>query len=140
MDLNYTPPLESIEEFKVITNSMSAEFGSSGSGYLTAVTKSGANQLHGSFYEFLRNDKLNANSWTNNRNGVARSKIRRNEYGIAAGGPVFLPRLYDGRNRTFFFINGEEVPQRSPEGLQVTGPTALERAGDFSNTKNNRGQ
>src|SRR6266508_2095865 len=99
MALNYTPPLESIEEFKIITNSMSAEFGSSGSGYLTAVTKSGANQLHGSFYEFLRNDKLNANSFSNNRNGVARGVVRHNEYGGAIGGPVTSRACTTGATR-----------------------------------------
>ena len=134
MDLNYTPPLESIEEFKVITNSMSAEFGSSGGGYLTAVTKSGANQLHGSFYEFLRNDKLNANSFTNNRNGVARGMVRHNEYGGTLGGPVYIPGLYNGRDKTFFFVALEQVKDRSPQTVISTVPTALERVGDFSQT------
>lgn len=139
-DISYRPPLEAVQEFKVITNNFSAEYGRSGGGVLTAATRSGTNELHGSFYEFLRNDKLNANSWSNNRVGLPRSTFRRNEYGIAVGGPVFLPRLYDGRNRTFFFVNWERIPQRSPDTLQVTVPTALERAGDFSQTVNNRGQ
>ena len=134
MDLNYTPPLESIEEFKVITNSMSAEFGSSGGGYLTAVTKSGTNQLHGSFYEFLRNDKLNANSFSNNRNGVARGVVRHNEYGGTIGGPVYIPGLYNGRDKTFFFVAMEQVKDRSPQTVISTVPTALERVGDFSQT------
>jgi hypothetical protein len=134
MDLNYTPPLESIEEFKVITNSMSAEFGSSGGGYLTAVTKSGTNQLHGSFYEFLRNDKLNANSFTNNLNGVARGVVRHNEYGGTLGGPVYIPGLYSGRDKTFFFVAIEQVKDRSPQTVINTVPTALERIGDFSQT------
>ncbi|MBO0861211.1 MAG: TonB-dependent receptor [Chloracidobacterium sp.] len=134
MDLNYTPPLESIEEFKVITNSMSAEFGSSGGGYLTAVTKSGTNQLHGSFYEFLRNDKLNANSFTNNRNDVPRGVVRHNEYGGTLGGPVYIPGLYNGRDKTFFFVALEQVKDRSPQTVISTVPTALERAGDFSQT------
>src|SRR5262245_35809326 len=134
MDLNYTPPLESIEEFKVITNSMSAEFGSSGGGYLTAVTKSGTNQLHGSFYEFLRNDKLNANSFNNNRNGVERGVVRHNEYGGTVGGPVYIPGLYNGRDKTFFFVALEQVKDRSPQTVISTVPTALERVGDFSQT------
>ncbi|MBI1895554.1 MAG: TonB-dependent receptor [Acidobacteria bacterium] len=139
-DIAYTPPLETVQEFKVLTNSFSSEFGRSGGGVLTVATRSGTNELHGSFYEFLRNDKLNANSWSNNRVGLPRSAFRRNEFGIAAGGPVFLPRLYDGRNRSFFFVNWEKVPQRSPDNILATVPAVRERAGDFSNTVNNRGQ
>src|SRR5262245_21459965 len=127
LDLNYTPPLESIEEFKVITNSMSAEFGSSGGGYLTAVTKSGTNQLHGSFYEFLRNDKLNANSFTNNLNGVARGVVRHNEYGGTLGGPVYIPGLYNGRDKTFFFVALEQVKDRSPQTMIYTVPNPSEQ-------------
>ncbi|HUS06182.1 MAG TPA: carboxypeptidase regulatory-like domain-containing protein [Bryobacteraceae bacterium] len=138
-DINYTPPLEAVHEFKVITNSFSAEYGRSGGGVLTAATRSGTNQLHGSLYEFVRNDILNANSWTNNRNGLGKSPFRRNEFGAAAGGPVWLPKVYDGRNRSFFFLNWEKVPQRSPDDIVRTVPTALERMGDFSQTVDGRG-
>lgn len=134
MDIAYTPPLEAVQEFKVLTNNFSAEFGRSGGGVLTAATRSGTNELHGSLYWFIRNDKLNANSWQDNRVGLAKSPMRRNEYGVAVGGPVFLPRLYDGRNRTFFFVNSEQIPQRSPDNLIATVPTERERAGDFSRT------
>lgn len=139
-DIAYTPPLETVQEFKVITNNFSSEYGRSGGGVLTAATRSGTNELHGSFYEFLRNDKLNANGWTNNRSGLARSTFRRNEYGIAGGGPVYIPRLYNGRNRTFFFANWEQVPQRSPDNIRVTAPTLAQRNGDFSQTFTNRAQ
>ena len=141
-DIAYTPPLEVVQEFKIITNSMAAEFGRSGGGVVTAATRSGTNKFHGSFYEFLRNDKLNANSWTTNRTGipdpktgkVPRSPFKRNEYGFTSGGPVYLPRLYDGHDRTFFFFNWEQTKQRSPEDSIVTVPTELERRGDFSQT------
>ena len=141
-DINYAPPLETVQEFKVITNSMSSEFGRSGGGVLTAVTPSGSNEFHGSIYEFLRNDKLNANSWSNNRVGLQRSPFRRNEYGFAVGGPVYLPRFgegdrqpgYNGRNKTFFFVNWEQTRQRSPDDTIATVPTELERSGDFSRT------
>ena len=139
-DIAYTPPLETVQEFKVLTNSFSSEFGRSGGGVLTVATRSGTNQLHGAAYEFLRNDKLNANAWASNRAGLERSPFRRNEYGFALGGPVVIPRLYDGRNRTFFFTNFEWIPQRSPDNFLVTVPTALERAGDFSRTVTNTGQ
>ncbi len=139
-DIAYSPPLEAVQEFKVLTNNFSSEYGRSGGGVLTAATQSGTNDLHGSFYEFLRNDKLNANGWTNNRSGLTRSTFRRNEYGMAIGGPVYLPRLMDGRNRTFFFLNWEEIPQRAPDNIRVTAPTPLERAGDFSQTVTASGQ
>lgn len=139
-DIAYTPPLETVQEFKVLTNSFSSEFGRSGGGVLTVATRSGTNQLHGAAYEFLRNDKLNANAWASNRLGLARNPFRRNEYGFAVGGPVVIPRLYDGRNRTFFFTNLEWIPQRSPDNNLLTVPTALERNGDFSRTVTTAGQ
>jgi Carboxypeptidase regulatory-like domain/TonB-dependent Receptor Plug Domain len=137
--VNFTPPLEAVQEFKVITNSMSAEFGRSGGGVLTAGTRPGTNELHGSFYEFLRNDKLNANSFFNNLRGARRGAFRRNEYGFSVGGPVYVPRLYDGHNRTFFFFNWEQAKQRTPDDIVATVPTELERTGDFSRTVDNNG-
>jgi outer membrane receptor protein involved in Fe transport len=131
----YAPPLEAVQEFKVLTNNFSPEFGQSPAGVITTAMRSGTNQLRGSVYEFLRNDKLNANGWTANRAGLSRTKYRWNNYGIAAGGPVFLPRVYDGRNRTFFYINWEAAPTRTPSNIRVTVPTTLERKGDFSATR-----
>ncbi|MBO0797964.1 MAG: TonB-dependent receptor, partial [Blastocatellia bacterium] len=131
-DITFVPPLEAVQEFNVITNGMSAEFGRSGGGVLTAGTRPGTNEIHGSFYEFLRNDKLNANSFFNNLRNVERSPFRRNEYGFSVNGPLYLPRIYDGHNRTFFFFNWEQVNQRSPNDIVTTVPTDLERIGDFS--------
>ena len=73
-DLNYSPPLESVQEFRVVTNGLSAEFGRTGGGVITSATRSGTNAFHGSVYGYLRSDKFNANSWTNTRNNVARGK------------------------------------------------------------------
>ncbi len=133
-DITFTPPLEAVQEFKVITNSFSSEYGRSGGGVLTAATRSGTNTLHGSFYEFFRNEKLNANSWLSNRQGLKRSPLRRNEYGFAVGGPVLIPKIYDGRDKLFFFFNWEKIPQRSPDNINSTVPTAAERGGDYSGT------
>jgi hypothetical protein len=145
-DIAYTPPLEVVQEFKVITNSMAAEFGRSGGGVVTAATRAGSNELHGSIYEFLRNDKLNANSWTTNRTGtpdpktgkVPRSPFKRNEYGFTVGGPVYLPAIYNGHDKTFFFVNWEQTKQRSPDDFITTVPTELQRKGDFSQTVDGR--
>jgi hypothetical protein len=133
-DIAYTPPLETVGEFKVITNNYSAEFGRSGGGILTAAGRSGTNDLHGSFYEFFRNNVLNANGWTNNRNGLKINPVRHNEFGFAVGGPVYIPKVYSGKNRTFFFFNYERIPDRSPDNITATVPTALQRTGDFSQT------
>ncbi|MFB3826291.1 MAG: carboxypeptidase regulatory-like domain-containing protein [Bryobacteraceae bacterium] len=138
-DITFTPPLEAVQEFKVITNSFSSEYGRSGGGVLTAATRSGTNDLHGSAYEFLRNDKLNANGWTNNRQGLTKNPLRRNEYGFSVGGPVLLPKVYNGRDKTFFFFNWEAVPQRSPDNVNATVPTEAERRGDFSGTLDGSG-
>jgi hypothetical protein len=134
-DIAYTPPLETVQEFKVLTNSFSSEYGRSGGGVLTVATRSGTNELHGALYEFLRNDKLNANTWANNRVGLPRNAFRRNEYGVAVGGPIFIPKIYDGRNKTFFFFNWEKTPQRAPDNILATVPTVAQRAGDFSQTR-----
>jgi hypothetical protein len=138
-DIAYTPPLETVAEFKVITNNFSAEYGRSGGGILTAAGRSGTNELHGSAYEFFRNDKLNANGWTNNRNRLPRTAVRHNEFGFSVGGPVLVPRVYNGKNRTFFFFNLERVPDRAPDNITATVPTAAQRAGDFSQTTTTSG-
>ena len=132
-DLNYSPPLESVEEFKVVTNGLSAEFGRTGGGVITAATRSGTNTLHGSAYGYVRDDSFNANSWTNKRNNVAKGKEDIKQYGFTLGGPV-------RRDRTFFFVNLERSKSLTPDNLIRTVPTALQRAGDFSQTRTSAGQ
>lgn len=138
-DIAYTPPLETVAEFKVITNNFSAEYGRSGGGILTAAGRSGTNEIHGSAYEFFRNDKLNANGWTNNRNNLPRTAVRHNEFGFSVGAPVIIPRVYNGKNRTFFFFNLERIPDRNPDNIAATVPTVAQRAGDFSQTRTTAG-
>ncbi len=129
----YSVPLESVAEFKVETASYSSEFGHSGGGVINVATKSGTNEYHGVVYEFLRNDHLNANSWSNNRNRVARGLFIRNEFGAAAGGRII-------RDRTFFFVNYEGRRQGSPDQFLATVPTPEQKAGDFSRTLDNQGR
>ena len=129
---NYTPPLEAVGQFKVITNSFSAEYGRAGAGVITAATVAGTNTLHGSVYEYFRNNDLNANSWANKYFRTAIPVYHENNYGFSVGGPVFVPRLYDGRSRTFFFFNFEEDPASTPNVFTGTVPTLAERNGDFS--------
>ena len=129
-DLNANPAVDAIQEFKVQTSTMSAEFGFTSGGVVNVVTKSGTNRLQGTLYEFVRNDAFDA------RNTFSRSvaPFRYNQFGGAVGGPVVLPRLYDGRNRTFFFFNYEEWRYARYANPIATMPTALQRAGDFSRT------
>ncbi|MBL8212676.1 MAG: carboxypeptidase regulatory-like domain-containing protein [Bryobacterales bacterium] len=139
LDNAYTPPQESVAEVRYITNSFSAEYGRSAGGVVVAAGRSGTNQLHGSAYDYLRNDKLNANSWANNRNNVARGRQRRNDYGFSLSGPVYLPKLYDGRNKTFFFFNWDESNDHGVSTPTANVPTALQKTGDFSQTMTSAG-
>jgi len=123
----FTIPMESVAEYRVDTATYAAEFGRAAGGVVNLVTKSGTNEFHGSLYEYLRNDILNANSWTNNRSGVARGILRRNEYGGSVGGPLI-------RNRAFFFANFERTRQSGPIQSLNTVPTAAQRQGDFNGT------
>ncbi len=132
-DLAYTPPAESIEEFKVVTNGLAAEFGRTGGGVITSATRSGTNQFHGAAYGYFRRDALNANSWTNKRNNLPRSVQNNDDYGFSFGGPIF-------KSRTFFFVNVERSKSLSPDDLILTVPTLRQRSGDFSETRTSSGQ
>jgi hypothetical protein len=131
LDNAYTPPQETVQEVRFITNSFSAEYGRSAGGVLAAAGKTGANDVHGSVYDYLKNDKLNANSWTNNRNGVVRGRQRHNEYGFTISGPVVIPHLYKGRNKTFFFFNWEQVNDHGVSTPAAQVPTALQKSVNF---------
>ncbi|MBI5086901.1 MAG: TonB-dependent receptor, partial [Acidobacteria bacterium] len=136
------PPQESVLEMRVETSSYSAEFGRSGGGAVNIVTRAGSNALHGSAYYYHQNNAFNANSFTNNRQGVRadgspvlpRPIVRRHQYGATLGGPVRLGRLYNGKDKTFFFVSFEGRRERDPIQGLYSVPTALERDGDFTRT------
>ncbi len=134
------PNPDFVQEFKIETSTFSAEYGRAAGGVFNVVTRAGANDPHGVLYEFLRNDKLNANNWFANRAGRSRPPFRLNQFGGSVGGPVVIPRLYNGRNKTFYFGNAEFV--RLVEGVTFTStlPDARQLAGDFSQTRNAAGQ
>lgn len=134
------PSVDAVQEFKVQTNSYSAEFGRSGSGIINLIYKSGTNQFHGSLYEFLRNSDLDSNSFFSNLHGTPLPNFKRNQFGASLGGPVDIPKVYNGRNKTFFFFDYEGLRQGSATTLTTTVPTAAQRAGDFSHTLNSAGQ
>jgi hypothetical protein len=107
---------------------------------INVATRSGTNEFHGSLFEFLRNAKLDANSWANNRNGVPRAAFQRNQFGGTIGGPISIPKLYSGENRTFFFFAFQGTRQRSQANAQASVPLEEWRRGDFSNLRNGNGQ
>ena len=116
------PNPDVIQEFKVLTNSFSAEYGETSGGVMTATTKSGTNSIHGTLFEFLRNDKLNAGNYYTHTIPV----IKRNQFGGTVGGPII-------RNRTFFFFDMQFTKQRSAQAFNnLSVPTAAFKAGDFS--------
>ncbi|HWC00266.1 MAG TPA: TonB-dependent receptor, partial [Bryobacteraceae bacterium] len=143
-EISVVPMADAVQEFRVETNDLKAEFGQTSGGVVNLVTKSGTNQLHGSAYEFLRNDSLDArNAFATQRDPVTgriKPVLRYNQFGGTAGGPVVLPKLYDGRNRTFFFFGYEQWHYRSSSVQRATVMTPLERTGDFSNTRDSLGK
>jgi hypothetical protein len=129
------PLLDSVAEFKVITNGIAAEYGRISGGAVEIVTLGGTNQYHGQLFEYFQNDHLNANSWQQNSLGGKKTPFRQNDFGFALGGPLDVPKLYRGRDRTFFFVNYEGRRFSQAGNLQVASvPTAAERSGDFSKT------
>jgi hypothetical protein len=126
---NGRPSVETIGEFKLIRANFNAEYGRTGGGLQIFTTRSGTNELHGSVFNFLRNDKLDARGFFQR----TRQINRQNEFGATLGGPVYIPKVYDGRNKTFFFFvyGGYRFRQGSPNTLQSLIPLDF-RQGDFS--------
>jgi hypothetical protein len=134
------PTVDAVQEFKVQTNNYSAEFGNSGGAIVNVSIKSGTNAFHGTLWEFLRNDALDANNFFANRARRRKGKFRFNQYGGTIGGPIRIPKLYDGRDRSFFFSSYEGVKRVTGiDPVFLTVPTAAQRRGDFSNLRDTSG-
>jgi len=132
---NPMPNPDALNEFSVQTNNFSAEFGRQSGGIVNAVTKSGTNQFHGSGFWFVRNQAVNAaNFFSPIVNGEKRQDgLKRNQAGATVGGPVHLPRLYNGKDKTFFFVSYQStLERRTPNQVGIVVPTAAHRRGDFS--------
>ena len=129
----YTPSVDAVQEFKVKTNNFSAEFGRSAGAIISAAIKSGGNQLHGSVFEFLRNEKLDANNFFSNAARVDRQPFKQNQFGFTVGGPVQIPKLYNGKNRTFFFGDYQGTRRHTSASSNILDiPPVDFRKGDFS--------
>ncbi len=140
------PSVEAISEFKVTTSTPEAEFGRTTGGIENFVTKSGSNAFHGTIFDIFRNEDLNANNWFNNgykafytanptqgsESAYNRPNDKQNDYGGNFGGPVSIPHLYNGRDKTFFFFNWEQYRHTLGGPITSTVPTVAERGGNFS--------
>ncbi len=135
----YVPSVDELQEFRIQTNTFSPQYGLSMGNVVNAVTKSGTRSFHGDAFEFLRNNNLDANNYFNNLNGLGRPQFKRNQFGFTAGGPVYIPHFYKQRDKTFVFGTYEGLRQQTPTTLLTTVPTALQRAGNFSQTFNQDG-
>ena len=133
--VSYTS-LDAIAEVRVQMNTYQAEYGGSPAAAINVVTKGGTQTFHGTAYHYLRNEALNANDFFNNKNGLARPRYRFNTTGGALGGPVYLPGKFNqDKDKLFFFFSFEALRVKTPSRLAYTTmPSALERAGDFSQT------
>lgn len=132
----FVPSVDAVQEFKVKTSTFSAEFGHAAGAVINATIKSGTNRLSGALFEFLRNDALDANNFFTNAAGQPKAPFHQNQFGFAIGGPVWIPRLYNGRNRTFFFADYQGTRQSTSAGSAITDvPPAALRTGDFSGVK-----
>ena len=141
-EVSVVPIADAVEEFRVETNALKAEHGQNNGGVINVVTKAGTNQFHGSLYEFFRNDALdarNAFSIQPDNSGRLKPIVRYHQFGGTLGGPVLAPKLYNGKNQTFFFFGYEQYRYRNAQILRSTVPTGAERRGDFSNTRDGQG-
>jgi hypothetical protein len=135
---NFVPSIEAIEEFKIQTNAFTAEFGFGGGANVQITMKSGTNDLHGTFFHFLRNDIFDAENYFLNFRRPAGSErlkkdpLRRNQFGFVLSGPVYIPKFYNGRNRTFWAFNMEHRLDRITSVQNANFVLDTFRRGDFS--------
>ena len=127
--------MDAIQEVTILTSNFAAEYGQVGGGFFNYTIKSGTNKYHGTAYDYLANEALNAqHPWLHSK-----PRIRRNDYGFTFGGPVAIPSLYDGHNKTFFFFNWEQYRETQNINNQtITIPTQAYRDGDFSQARTGR--
>jgi hypothetical protein len=122
------PNIETVAEFRAIRGNYSAEFGTGGGSQFNVVSKSGTNQLHGSIYYFHRNDKLNARNFFS----ATKEPFKGNDFGFSVGGPVYVPKLYNGKNRTFFYVLLGYIRERKEQRFNQILPETDYRTGNFS--------
>jgi len=130
--LAYSPPQDAVLEVRVKASDTDAAFGHTGGGTLNQITRNGTNALHGSAWEFNQPNSLTANDFFNNQAGKPRPVTHLNQYGVTAGGPIRIPKVWDGRNKLFWFFAFEGMKDAQPNPYITSVPTDAERQGDFS--------
>ncbi len=125
----FAPALNAIQEVSILTNSYDASYGRFGGGVTSVVLRTGTNQLHGQLFEFLKNDNLNANGYSRNSVGVKQPEFKNNTFGFTVDGPIYIPKLLDGRNKLFWMLSLEALRERNPQTQLWTVPTAAELRG-----------
>lgn len=133
------PSLEAIQEVKVQANTYDAEMARTGGGMFNTLMRSGTNEFHGSAYGHLRRTDWDANSFFNNAAGVPITDQPNDTWGASFGGPILIPKLYSGKNKTFFYLATEHYDDTQSSSSIFSAPTALEKAGDFSKSLNSNG-
>jgi hypothetical protein len=139
-NLTLAPPPDATSEFRVQTSTYDAQYGRTGGGTVNVGLKSGTNSFHGNIYDYWRNTVLNANTFDGNLSGQGKVAFHWNQPGVEVDGPVVIPKLYNGRNRTFFMYNWEDVRDGVPFPQTYTVATSDERAGKFSGLLSAGGQ
>src|SRR5882724_1110419 len=128
----YNPPPDAVQEVKVETFQSDAAYGHTGGGTVNVVMRGGTNTVHGRAYDFNQVSKLAATPWFTNKAGGKKSQSIFNQWGVTAGGPIWIPKLVNGKNKLFWFFGYEGIHDAFPEPANVTVPTAAQRGGDFS--------
>jgi hypothetical protein len=128
----FSPPVDAVSEVKVDVLNVDAAYGGSGGGTVQVITKGGTNGLHGSLSEFNQTSNLTATPFFTNAAGGHKTNFRQNQWGVTAGGPVLLPKVYNGKDKLFWFFTYEGHKNSEPAPTYTTVPTAAERKGDFS--------
>jgi hypothetical protein len=111
--------VDDLQEFRVLSSTYSAEYGRGPGGQFTFLTRSGTNQLHGSAFDYLRNGYFDSNDWFNDHYGQSQPALRQNDFGGTVGGPIIIPGLYNGREKSFFFVSYEGLRLTQPEAASV---------------------
>src|SRR5712691_3088409 len=139
-NIAYVPPVDSVQEFKIVTNSYDAQYGRTAGGIVNVSLKSGTNTFHGSLYEFARRKGLDSSEYFFKVNNLAKPAHKLDQYGFQVDGPVNIPGLYDGRNKTFFMFNYEGYKEATPNPATYTVPDDAQLRGDFSNLRDAQGR
>src|SRR4029453_17797749 len=139
-NIAYVPPVDAVQEFKIVTNTYDAQYGRTAGGVINVSLKSGTNNWHGSVYEFARRKAFDSLEYQYKLKNIEKPNHKLDQYGFQINGPVSIPGLYDGRNKTFFMFNFEGYNEATPNSAVYTVPDEAQLRGDFSNLRDSQGR